>query len=427
MEKLLYYVWEHRLFDSQNLFTTKGEKIEIIDPGHRNSDSGPDFFNAKIRIGEKLWAGNVEIHKNASDWKHHNHDHDKSYDSVILHVIENDDTEIVRSTGEIIPQFIIRYPDIIKDNYELLIRQDSFLPCGDRLHELPVLFLTDWITSLAMERLQEKARRICNWLESYRGNWEEVCFITLSRSLGFGTNSDAFERLARSLPLLFMQKHADSLFQVEAFLFGQAGLLDPEYFPNDAYYQRMANEYAFLKNKFGLSPLNPECWKFARLRPANFPHQRIALLAQLIHQGFSLFTQIRETNDEKSFRRLFELYLNGYWDTHYSFGQPSPQRPKALGKNAVDILLINTVAPLLYAYGIKTGNEIYNDRAMNLLENIKAEQNRIIRYFSQAGIKTDNALDSQALIQLHTAYCIPKKCLYCRIGHKLLSSPINRK
>ena len=171
MEKLLYYVWEHRLFDNRNLFTTKGEKIEIIDPGHRNSDSGPDFFNAKIRLGEKLWAGNVEIHKNASDWKHHNHDHDKSYDSVILHVIENDDTEIVRSTGEIIPQFIIRYPDIIKDNYELLIRQDSFLPCGDRLHELPPLFLTDWITSLAMERLQEKARRICNTLESYRGNW----------------------------------------------------------------------------------------------------------------------------------------------------------------------------------------------------------------------------------------------------------------
>ena len=163
------------------------------------------------------------------------------------------------------------------------------------------------------------------------------------------------------------------------------------------------------------------------MRPANFPHQRIALLAQLIHQGFSLFTQSRETKDEKSFRRLFDLYLNGYWDTHYSFGQPSPQRPKALGKSAVDILLINTVAPLLYAYGVKTGNEVYNERAMNLLENIKAEQNRIIRYFSQAGIKTDNALDSQALIQLHTAYCVPKKCLYCRIGHRLLSSPINRK
>lgn len=231
MEKLLYYVWEHRLFDNRNLLTTKGEKIEIIDPGHRNSDSGPDFFNAKIRIGEKLWAGNVEIHKNASDWKLHNHNHDKSYDSVILHVIENNDAEIVRSTGEIIPQLIIRYPDIIKDNYELLIHQNSFLPCGDRLHELPPLFLTDWITSLAMERLQEKARRICNWLESYRGNWEEVCYITLSRSLGFGTNSDAFERLARSLPLLFMQKHADSLFQIEAFLFGQARITRSGTFP----------------------------------------------------------------------------------------------------------------------------------------------------------------------------------------------------
>lgn len=421
METLLYYVWEHRLFDTGDLSTTKGEKIEVIDPGHRNGDSGPDFFNAKIRIGEKIWAGNVEIHKNASDWKHHHHDQDKSYDSVILHVIENNDAEALRSTGETVPQLIIRYPDTIKNDYKLLIDQDSFLPCGDLLHELPPLLLTDWVTSLAMERLQDKTRRICDWLDSYRGNWEEVCYVTLSRSLGFGTNSDAFERLARSLPLLFMQKHADSLFQVEAFLFGQAGLLDPGHFPNDAYYQRMVNEYAFLKNKFGLSPLNPGCWKFARLRPANFPHQRIALLAQFIHEGFSLFTQIREAKDEKSLRRLFDIYLNGYWDTHYSFGHPSTPVSKALGKNAVDILLINTVAPLLYAYGIKTGNETYNDRALELLESIKPEQNRIVRYFSQTGIKPQNALDSQALIQLHKAYCIPKKCLYCRIGHKLLS------
>lgn len=422
MEKLLYYIWEHRLFDTRELQTTKGEKIEIIDPGHRNSDSGPDYFNAKIRIGERIWAGNVEIHQNASDWKLHNHDSDKSYDSVILHVVETDDAEIKRSTGESIPQFIIRYPQKIKDNYELLIHQNGFLPCGDRLYQLPPLFLTDWITSLAMERLQEKSQRICNWLESYRGNWEEVCYVTLSRSLGFGTNSDAFERLARSLPLLFMQKHADSLFQVEAFLFGQAGLLDPGYFRDDPYYQRMANEYVFLKKKFGLTPLNPESWKFFRLRPANFPHQRIALIAQLIHQGFSLFTQIREAKDEKELRGLFDLYLNGYWDTHYSFGQPSPSRPKAIGKGAVDILLINTVAPLLYAYGLKTGNETYADRAMNLLENIKAEQNRIVRYFTQAGVTVNNALDSQALIQLYNAYCTPKKCLYCRIGHKLLSN-----
>ena len=424
MEKLLYYIWEHRLFSTENLQTTKGEKIEIIDPGHRNTDSGPDYFNAKIRIGERVWAGNVEIHKNASEWKQHNHDNNKSYDSIILHVVENSDAEIMRSTGEIIPQFVMQYPKIIKDNYELLIHQNGFLPCGDRFHELPPLFLTDWITSLAIERLQEKSLRICNWLKIYRGNWEEVCYITLSRSMGFGTNSDAFERLARSLPLLFMQKHADSLFQIEAFLFGQAGFLDSRYFPEDAYYQRMVNEYSFLKGKFGLTPLNPDSWKFFRLRPANFPHQRIALLAQLIHQGFSLFTQIREAENEKQLRHLFDLYLNGYWDTHYSFGQASPSHPKALGKSAVDILLINTVAPLLYAYGLKTGNEMYADRAMDLLENIKAEQNRIVRYFSQAGIKTDNALDSQALIQLHNAYCVPKKCLYCRIGHKLLSTTI---
>ena len=231
MEKLMQYIWNHRLFDMSGLKTTDGRRIQIIDTGRWNCDSGPDFFNAKIRVDGCIWAGNVEIHRRASDWKRHNHHLDKSYDSVILHVVEFDDMQIVRSDGEVIPQLILRCsPDFRKD-YEYLVNHAGALPCGERLYTLDKLFITDWMNALAMERLQDKAERIFTWLDQYKGNWEEVCYVTLSRNMGFGINSDTFERLSRSLPLIFLLKHADSLLQIEAFLFGQAGLLVPGQYP----------------------------------------------------------------------------------------------------------------------------------------------------------------------------------------------------
>lgn len=421
MEKLMYYIWLHRLFSAKELKTTDGLRVQVIDPGRQNTDSGPDFFNAKIKIGEKLWAGNVEIHQRSSDWLRHNHQQDKAYDSVILHVVEKADCEIFRMNGEPIPQLEMECSPRFREDYVCLVQRDAFLPCGHRLAELPPLLLPDWIGALSIERLQQKSDRILNWLDMYKGSWEDVCYITFSRTLGFGTNSDTFERLARSLPLLFMQKHADSLFQIEAFLFGQAGLLEREVCGDDVYYNRLCDEYAFLKNKFGLTPINGDSWKFFRLRPANFPHQRIAILAQIIHQGFSLFSQICERKEEKEFRDIFHFRLSGYWDTHYAFGQQSPSVIKVLGNTAIDIILINTVAPLLYSYGIKVGSDLYCDRALFLLESLRPEENMIIRQFREVGIQAKNALESQALIQLHKIYCDSRKCLYCRIGHKLLS------
>ena len=421
MEKLMYYIWLHRLFSDRELKTTDGQRVQVIDPGRQNTDSGPDFFNAKVRIGERVWAGNIEMHQRSSDWLRHNHQQDKAYDSVILHVVEKADCEIFRMNGELIPQLEMECSPRFREDYACLVQRDGFLPCGDRIPELPPLLLSDWISALSVERLQQKSDRVLGWLDMYKGSWEEVCYVTFSRTLGFGTNSDTFERVARSLPLLFMQKHADSLLQVEAFLFGQAGLLTPGLYDDDTYYKRLCDEYAFLKNKFGLTPINGESWKFFRLRPANFPHQRIALLAQIVHQGFSLFSQICEQKEEKEFRQIFHFQLSGYWDTHYAFGQPSPPVTKALGNTAIDIVLINTVAPLLYSYGIKTGADVYCDRALLLLEALRPEENMIIRQFREAGITVGNALESQALIQLHKTYCDARKCLYCRIGHKLLS------
>lgn len=417
-------MWEHRLLSHVEHTTTDGQSIEVIDPGRRNIDAGPDFFNAKIRIGDRVWAGNVEMHLRASDWHRHGHDGDEAYNTVILHVVADDDARICRAGGEPIPQWVVPVPEKLKAEYEYITSQSDVLPCGERLTDLPPLFLTDWLTSLALERLQQKSERILDWLDERQGAWEEVCYITLSRSMGLGINNDAFERLARSLPLIFLQKHADSLFQIEAFLFGQAGLLYPDRYPDDGYYQRMIREYKFLQNKFSLQPINGDSWKFFRLRPANFPHQRIALLAQLIHRGFNLFARMLECVDEKSVRELLDIRLEGYWESHYTFGVESPTQNKTLGRGAVRILIINCVAPLLYSYAVRTGSDAYVERAMHMLEELPAEDNRIVRRVAQGHIEIRTALDSQAAIQLNNAYCEPHKCLYCRIGHRLLSRSV---
>ncbi len=416
----MQYIWQHLLFDTSQLTTTDGRRLQVIDAGRLNTDAGPDFFNAKIRIDGCLWVGNIEIHRSASDWKRHHHDTDKAYDSVILHVVERDDAIVRRSNGEVIPQFVLRAAPTLRGDYERLVDNAPMLSCGEQLPFLEPFFITDWLNSLSLERLQAKSERIEGWLALYKGNWEEVCYVTLSRNMGFGINSDAFERLARSLPLSFLQKHADSLFQIEAFLLGQAGLLAERY-PDDNYYTRLMGEYAFLQNKFGLNPLPESAWKFFRLRPQNFPHRRLAMLAHYIEGGFSLFARLCETDTIEELRKLFQVELSGYWSSHYTFDTTSPLATAVLGIPAIDIILINTVAPLLYAYGMHTGNDRYIDRAQSIWESLKAEQNNIVRRFAAVGIEAKSAFDSQALIQLYNEYCMAKKCLYCRIGHKLLA------
>ena len=296
MEKLMQYVWQHRLFDPSRLTTVDGRKVRVIDVGRLNTDSGPDFFNAKIGIDGYVWAGNVEIHRRASDWRRHNHHLDPAYDSVVLHVVEVADTPVYRTDGEEIPTLVLSCSPTFRADYESLVAHSPSQSCARYIGDFDPVLLADWISSLAVERLQAKAQRLHDWLELYRGSWEEVCYVAVSRSLGFGINGDAFERLARSLPLRFMQKHADSLAQVEAFLFGQAGLLVEGEHAGDDYYTRLTGEYAFLRNKFGLTPINPDSWKFFRLRPANFPHRRIAMLAQYRPSRVRCWARVRSTS-----------------------------------------------------------------------------------------------------------------------------------
>ncbi|MBO4803366.1 MAG: DUF2851 family protein [Muribaculaceae bacterium] len=425
MEGLLQYIWQHKLWLSEDMVTNDGLKVRVIDPGLLNTDAGPDFFNAKIEIDGRLWVGNVEIHVRASDWKRHHHDEDPAYDSVILHVVEKDDAPVTRINGERIPQVELRVSPRFNECYDRLVNAQVELPCAARLKEVPSLTITEWIEALAFERLHGKVDRVSELYERYHGSWEDICYVMLARTLGFGINNDAFERLARITPLRLLHKHSDSLLQVEALLFGQSGLLNGAH-SDDTYYQQLTREYAFLANKFSLRPIDGQAWRLFRSRPQNFPYRRIALLAQFIHDGFNLMNDILHASDTKALRQLFDIELSGYWTTHFSFGKPSPSAGRALSNSSIDIVLINTVAPLFYAYGELTDDSQMTDRAIALLEDIRPEQNSIVTMFCNAGIKCDDALTSQALIQLRRNYCEARKCIYCRLGHRLLATDARR-
>lgn len=417
----MQYVWKHRLWRSEDMVTNTGKKVRVVDPGLLNTDAGPDFFNAKIEIDGHMWVGNVEMHYRATDWKRHHHDSDKAYDSVILHVVAKDDAPVRRTNGELIPQLVLEVSPQFNADYASLVGATIEVPCATKIKQVPHLTIVEWVEGLAFERLHGKVERIHQLLDSFNGSWEDVCYVTLARNFGFGINNDAFERLARRTPLRLLGKHSDSVLQIEALLFGQAGMLDAQKPGMDSYYNQLCTEYAFLSNKFQLTPMEKESWKLFRIRPQNFPYRRIAMLAQFIEGGFRMMNRILEAEGEKEMRALFEVELSGYWIKHYTFGKPNERATATLSRSSIDIILINTVAPLLYAYGELTGNYEMTDKAIKLLEDLRAENNSIVSHFVAYGIDCPDALTSQALVQLKREYCDARKCIYCKIGHHLLS------
>ncbi len=422
----MQYVWQHKLWPSVEMATVDGRRVSIVDSGRLNTDAGPDFFNAKIRIGDEMWVGNVEIHVRASDWFRHGHDKDEAYDSVILHVVDKDDVPVYRRSGEVIPQMVLPCaPDFSVKYQHLVCRSRSELPCSATISQMPQIHISTWLSALAMERLYRKADDIGRLLQRYDGDWEEVCYVTLARCLGFGVNSDAFEHLASGLPLKFMNKHSDSLLSVEALLFGQSGLLD-RVERGDAYTDSLKREYEFLSHKFSLCRHEGVVWKMARMRPANFPHRRIAFLALLVYGGFRMMSRIVEARDEKEARAVFEVPLTGYWAEHYGFGVSSPRNISCLSAQSINILIINAVVPLSYAYGVRRGDEALCDRALSMLQSLPAERNSVVDLFVKSGMKCHDAFASQAMVQLRREYCETHKCLYCRIGHRMLSSQVQK-
>ncbi len=417
-ENFLQFIWENNLFEKEGLIADTGEKVEIIKTGHKNNDAGPDFFNAQINIGNQVWAGNVEIHIKASDWYQHKHNKDVAYNSVVLHAVNYNNLKTYRTTGEQIPTIELTYNQKLLHNYLELCKSNNKIACFSKIKYVDKFAIKHWLSRLQIERLEQKSKIIEQLLNQNKNNWEETFYQYIAKNFGFKKNAVPFEMLSKSLPLKYLSKHKNNLLQIEAMLFGQAGMLNENY--DNGYYKTLKNEYKFLKTKFDLKPIDSHLWKFLRLRPSNFPTIRIAQFAQLIYKSSKLFSKILENKEVTEIRNLFTITASKAWDYHYVFDKESKKRVKNLGKSAIDNILINTVSLFLFVYGMKKSNESYQNRALELLENIKPENNAIIRNWKEIDINIDNAFYSQSLIQLNNEYCIKQRCLHCQIGNKLV-------
>ena len=428
MEQLLHYTWKHKLYPLKELTTSDGQRVEIVDPGLHNRNAGPDFFNAKIRIGSTMWVGNVEIHDKSSDWYQHGHDKDSRYDNVVLHVAAELDTEVMKSNGEYVPQLQLSVPEDVMQHYDELQRTDEYPPCYKVIPHLSALIIHSWMAALQTERLEQKTEAIRKRVELCNGSWEDAYFVTLARNYGFGINGEVFEQWAYNIPLNAVAHHRDDLFQIEAIFMGQAGLLEldsiPEYYQkdalNDGYFAKLRNEYQYLAHKFSMKPIDFKLWRFLRLRPQNFPHIRISQLANLYYQQKAGLSQLMECETLDELKNVLKSQVTPYWETHYTFGSTSPKNEKHLSYGSINLLMINTAIPMLFAYGRHTTKEVLCDKAFDFLEQLKAENNHIIRMWQQVGLPVKTAGDSQALIQLKKEYCDKKECLRCRFGYEYL-------
>ncbi|MGE5427935.1 MAG: DUF2851 family protein [Methylococcaceae bacterium] len=419
-EEFLQFIWRHGLYQKEKLKTTDGQPLEILSGGQSNYDSGPDFFNAKVKIGKTVWAGNIEIHQRSSHWYQHRHDSDAAYENVILHVVEADDKP-VRVKNHALPTLLIDYQQALRSNYENLLKSRHWIACQERLSEVDPFILRFWFSSLMIERLESKTGEIVKLLEQNKNNWNETFYQLLARNFGMKTNALPFELLAKSLPLNILSKHKNDLFQTEALLFGQSGLLN-EALLGDDYFLSLRKEYSFLYKKYSLSGIEAHLWKFMRLRPINFPTVRIAQLAGLIHHSSALFSHILETEEMEELRKLFRMTASEYWNSHYRFNKPSEDNhPKTLGETAFNNLVINTIVPMLFVYGDQHLDQAMKDRALFMLEKLAPEENKIIRQWNESGIESRSAFETQALLQLKNSYCDQKKCLNCQLGAKIIT------
>jgi len=419
-EDFLHYIWKFQKYKHNFLKTQQGQSLSIIHPGFHNHDSGPDFLNARIKINNNLWAGSIEIHKHSSEWKQHKHHLDPAYENVILHVVYTDDKPVSYQNNKLIPTLVLK--DRINENmisqYQELLFNPNWIACANQIKEVTPIIKSMWLTRMATERLEEKTKRLSPLLKGLQNDWDQLSYFLIAQYFGMKVNNDAFRRLIECTPFDIILKHQSSLFQLEALLLGQANLIINS---DDQYAQKLKKEYDFLQKKFGLIKMLTHEWKFSRMRPPNFPGLRIAQLARLINKEGRIFRKILQAESLAHLRSIFASSASAYWNQHYRLGKESLTKQKSIGSKTIDILIINVAIPLIFYYGMKTGESKYKEKATDLLESIPPEQNKIIKKWKTSDVPAFNAANTQALIHLKNNYCDQYRCLSCSIGNKIMT------
>ncbi len=421
-EDFLHFIWQYQKIPI-NIKTTDGISIDVLHPGEKNTNAGPDFIGAKIKIGDTIWAGNVEIHVNLSDWTLHKHQFDKAYENVILHVVyeAKDKNNIQTQYGEIPTLELKKYIDkeLINRYNNFITNTQNWIPCETNLENVKQIFVKPWLTRVAIQRLENKTDAIRSLLAQTKMDWETSFFIWITTYFGFKLNNDAFAILARTIPLKMLLRHQNQIFQIEAILFGQAGLLSDEL--HDEYSMQLQQEYKYLAIKYNLKPIEKKVWKFMRTRPSNFPTIRIAQLAQIVVKINMMLAEIFGDADMNKISDMLNVEVSDYWQTHYTFDKASSQsKPKRIGTAAIQNLIINGIVPFVFLYGKFHDKANIQDKTIEILESLPAEDNRIIKNWKKLNIKPTNACESQGLIELYNSFCSKKKCLSCSIGASLL-------
>ena len=419
-ERLLQYLWQFQYYNKQSSILDNGDTFQVIHPGRFNTNQGPDFLEAKIRIEDTLWVGHVEVHVKTSDWFKHAHQFDRNYDNVVLHVVwEHDLPE--RDTR--IPVFSMqsRVPMLLLEQYRYWMDSAGFIACGNQIRDVSRIIWISWRERLLAERMQRKTAMVFSFLLQTHQHWEESFWWLLARNFGAALNFEPFEAMAKSLPVTLLARYKNQLPLLEALLFGQCGLLEGEF--KDDYPARLQRDYLHVKNKYKLQPVRQSV-HFLRTRPVNFPTIRLAQLARLLYRSSHLFAFIKETEQLSEIKKWLSVTASEFWDKHYTFQKSSVCRPKKLGNQMIDTLIINTVVPVLFAYGLLHNEEQYKNRALNWLDELEPEMNAITNCYSELGIVNKSAFDSQALLELKSHYCDPKKCLDCAMGNALLKRSV---
>lgn len=421
-EDFLHYIWRLKKLPSAQLTTTDGKTVEILDFGTYNRDAGPDFFNARIMMDEQIWVGNIEMHLSSRDWYRHRHQCDRAYDNVILHVVYEDDGVVtIEVQGRTIPTVALKgsIPKTYLDTYQKLMSPHSDrIPCAQLIHRVEKETIQLMKYRLMTERLEQKTALVAEIHKFINFNWEETLYIVISRYFGARVNVQPFEMLAKSIPYSLILRNKDRPDILEAIFLGQAGMLLAPY--QDDYYIKLQKEYAYQKTKYTLQALDPVVWKFGKMRPANFPTVRVALLAVFAAQMQGLFSEMLITQDWNTLRPRFERLAAPYWDYHYHFGDEAPHLPKRVGKDLTDIILLNAVSPVLFYYGMVHQDETYKLRALEMGMTLDAENNAATRMWTSMSVSVENAFDSQSLLQLLQHYCKAFKCLSCNIGNAVM-------